>query len=150
MTSDIGLRALPFPNHLGAVVKDADKTAEVLSSIGIGPWQTFEVSPTKDEMIVGEPFKMKVVWARLGEALVLELLQPLTESHWSQFLETNGEGLHHIAFSISNYDEVVSKLQEQGGRMVAGSIQKGKRWCYFDIKPRGVIIELMDNFSPWW
>jgi len=150
MPSDTGAVALPSPNHIGVVVEDADKTAEFLSSIGIGPWQTFEFSPIKDELLVGEPFTLKVTWARLGPGpIVVELLQPIEgRSLWSQFLETNGEGAHHIAFSVSNWDEMVSKLKQQGGKMVAGSICEGKRWCYFDTKPGGIIIELMD-FSPW-
>jgi methylmalonyl-CoA/ethylmalonyl-CoA epimerase len=148
MPSDTGLRALPSPNHVGAVVKDADETAKLLSSIGMGPWQTFEFSQGKDDLIVGEPFTLKVVWARLGGALVLEVLQPLGESLWSRFLETSGEGLHHIAYNVSNYDEVVSKLQEQGGRMIWGGAFEGRRACYFDVKPKGIIIELMENFPP--
>jgi hypothetical protein len=41
MQSDSGAIVLPSPNHIGVVVEDADRTAKLLSSIGIGPWQTF-------------------------------------------------------------------------------------------------------------
>jgi len=140
--------ALPSPNHIGIVVKDADETTKFLSSMwGLGSWQTFEYSPHKDEMIVGEPFRLKIAFAKLG-AVVLELLQPVKgDSIWAQALETKGEGVHHIAFSVSNWDEMVSKLQGQGGRMVVGAIFEGKRWCYFDTKPGGIIVEFMDNYG---
>ena len=140
--------ALPSPNHIGVVVKDTDKTTKFLSSMwGLGPWQTFEYSPSKDEMIVGEPFGLKMAWAKLG-SVVLELLQPVDRnSIWAQALETMGEGIHHIAFSVSNWDEMVSRFEEQGGRMVAGAIFEGKRWSYFNTKPGGIIIEFMDNFG---
>ena len=98
-------------------VKDVDKTIEFLSSTaGLGPWQIFEYSAEKDEVMVGEPFKIKVAWADVGGPLVYELIQPLVgRSVWAQFLETKGEGLHVIAYSTpSNWGEIVPKLQAQG------------------------------------
>jgi len=132
-------------SHIGVVVKDVDKTIEFLSSIwDIGPPQLMDYCPQKDELIVGEPFKMKVGFVDLG-SVKLEILQPLDESLWSRFLEAKGEGVQHIAFGVSNYDEVVSKLQEQGYPMVAAASYKGLRWCYFDTKPGGMMIEFRDE-----
>ena len=132
-------------SHIGIVVKDIDKTVEFLSSIwDIGPAQFIDYSPQKDELIVGEPFSMKVAFVDLG-SVKLELLQPLDESLWSQFLESKGEGVQHIAFGVSNYDEVVPKLQEQGHPMVAGASYKGLRWCYFDTEPGGILVEFRDE-----
>jgi methylmalonyl-CoA/ethylmalonyl-CoA epimerase len=77
-------------------------------------------------MIVGGPFGLKLAWVQLG-SLVLELLQPVQgDSIWARALETKGEGVHHIAFNVSNWNEIVSKLQQQRGRMVAGDIFEGK------------------------
>jgi len=143
MPSDTGAVALPSSiEHISVVVKDRDKTMEFLSSIvGLGPWQTVEISLGKDELIVGEPCRAKLASARVG-TVVLELLQPVEGySVWSQFLETKGEGLHHIALKLSNYDEVVSRLKQQGAKMMAGGTYEGKRWCFFDIKPGGIVIE---------
>jgi len=52
-------------SHVGVVAKDADKTAEFLSSLGIGPWHVFDYVTSKDEMVVGEPFSLKIASARL-------------------------------------------------------------------------------------
>lgn len=133
-------------SHVGIVVKDVDKTIKFLSSIwDIGPTQTIVYSPSKEELIVGEPFTAKIGSVNLG-TVTLELIQPLKgESLWSDFLKAKGEGIQHIAFGVSNYDEVVSKVQEQGNKMVAGSVFKGKRWCFFDTKP-GIVIEISENF----
>jgi len=61
MQSDTATIALPSPNHIGVVVKDVAKTTKLLSSMwGLVPWQTFEYSPHKDDMIVGEPFTLSV------------------------------------------------------------------------------------------
>ncbi len=147
MPSDTGAVALPASiDHIGVVVEDIDKTMEFLSSIwGLGPWQTVEVSFGKDRLIVGEPFRQKLAWAKLGSTTV-ELIQQIEGGGpWPEFLKTSGEGVHHIAFKLSNYDEMVSKLQEQGSKMVAGGVYEGKRWCYFDTKPGGILVEFGES-----
>lgn len=142
MPSDTGAVALPAPSHISVVVEDIDKTMEFLSSIwGLGPWQAVEISLGKDELMVGEPFRQKVAWAKLGPTK-LELIQQLEGGGpWPEFLKTKGEGLHHIGFSISNWDEMVAKLKKRGAKMVVGGTYQGKRWCYFNTKPGGILVE---------
>ena len=146
MTLNVSVAALSNPHHIGVVVKDIDETTKFLSSMfGLGPWDISEYVPAKDEVIVGEPFRLKIAFAKLGETS-LELLQPLEgRTIWSEFLETHGEGVHHVAFGISNWDEVVSQLQEQGSRMIAGATSEGIRFCYMDTGPAGIILELIEK-----
>jgi hypothetical protein len=150
MQSGSGAIALPLPFKISAVVKDIDKTTEFLSgSVGLGSWEIFEFSPQKDELMVGEPFKLKVAWANVGNPLVYELIQPLEgRSVWSQFFETKGEGLHLLAYSVpSTWGEIVEKLQAQGATMLAGGTYEGKRWCCLDTWPGGIRIELTEGTS---
>ena len=97
------------------------------------------------DMLVGKPFNVKAAHAKLGE-VQLELLQPLEEdSFLGQFLKTNGEGLNHIAFHISNWDEIVPKLEERGCKTVLFGISPHadiNRWGYFETKPGGILLEL--------
>ena len=140
MSSDIV--ALGLPDHIAVVVKDVEKTTEFLSStLGIGPWDISKNLFFK-EMFVGQPFSVHAAHAKLG-SVVLELLQPLGKgSLWGQFLESKGGGLHHIAFKVSNWDEMVAKLQEQGSKMVLSAINPwGKRFCFFETKPGGILVE---------
>ena len=145
MTSNISVGVLSNLHHIGVVVKDIDETTKFFSSMfGLGPWDISEATPTKDEVMVGEPFRLKMAVAKLGETS-LELLQPLNRrTIWSEFLETHGEGVQHIGFGVSNWNEVVSRLQKRGNRMVAGGLYRGKRWCYFDTKPGGIIVEFLE------
>lgn len=138
---------LPPPVKISAVVKDVDKTIEFLSSLGLGPWQDFQYSPRDDEVMIGEPFSLKCSSTNLGP-IVLELNQPLEErSFWARLLEAKGEGQFIVAFNVSNYDEIVAKLREQGNTVVVEALFEGKRWCYLDTKPGGIIFELLDNFD---
>lgn len=148
MSSQITSKDFSFTSHIGYVAQDAGKTAEFLSSFGIGPWQSFERVRTKEQLTMGECERchLRIQWARLWGNVVLEVIQPVdSESLWAKFLETHGEGLQHIAFSVSNFDEIVSKLKGQGGKvLVGGPSVGGRRWCYIEIKP-SLIVELMED-----
>jgi hypothetical protein len=103
-----------------------------------------EVSIDEENIIVGESCRLREAHTRL-RPVVLELIQPLEGTGpWLEFLETRGEGLQHVAFSVSNYDEMVSRVLEQGGRMVVDEIFEGVRGCYLETKPGSILIELAE------
>jgi methylmalonyl-CoA/ethylmalonyl-CoA epimerase len=135
-------------SHLGVAVKDAEKTIKLLSSIwNIGTPKVSDYVPKKEDLITGEPFKVRLVFINLG-VITIELLQPLdNKSIWYKFIEEKGEGSHHIAFGVSNYDEMVSLLQKQKHTMLVAAIFQGERWCYFDTSPGGMVIELREEYK---
>ena len=143
MTANTGATKLPPPSHIGVVVKDIDKTVEYYTSMwGLGPWKKFECSPAKEQMLIGEPYRMKIAAAQWGP-VVLELIQPVGRGTiWSDFLETNGEGLQHLCFDVSNWDEVMAQLKKQGAKMIAGARLTEVAWCYFETSPGGLVIEI--------
>lgn len=135
-------------SHLGVAVKDAEKTARFLSSIwNIGTPEVFDYEPKPEELITGAPFKVRLVFIKFG-AVPIELLQPLDDkSIWSKFIKEKGEGIHHIAFGVSNYDEMVLKLQEQNHPMLVAATFQGCRWCYFDTSPGGMVVEFREEYK---
>ena len=137
--------ALPSSIQIGVVVKDIDETTKFLSSIwGLDLWDIKELIYTKDNLVVGEPFKIKVAYANLGAAK-LELIQPLEgKSIFSEFLKAKGEGLFNINYHLSNYDEMMSKLEEHQSKMILG-ITKAKRYSYFETKPGGIVVEFAEE-----
>ena len=141
---------VPLTNisHLGIAVKDAEKTARFISSIwDIGTPEVADYEAKPEELIVGEPFKVRLVFIKFGTHTI-ELLQPLDDkSIWSKFIKDKGEGIHHIAYGVSNYDEMVSKLQKQGHPMLVAAIFQGCRWCYFDTSPGGMVIEFREEYK---
>ncbi|MBN1862570.1 MAG: VOC family protein [Dehalococcoidales bacterium] len=142
MSAEKDAVALPAPSHIGLVVKDLDKTLKFLSSLwGLGPWQSFEYAPSQEELTVGKPFRQKIAHASLG-TMALEVVQQLEGGGpWRDFMDTNGEGIHHIAFSLSNYDEMMAHMKARGCQMVAGGLFQGKRWSYFATEPGGMVVE---------
>jgi methylmalonyl-CoA/ethylmalonyl-CoA epimerase len=135
-------------SHVGIAVESAENTAKLLSSIwNIGAPEVFDYEPKPEEMIAGEAFKVRLVFIKFGP-LTLELLQPLDDrSIWSTFIAEHGEGIHHVAFGVSNYDEMVEKLQGQGHPMLTAAVFDGCRWCYFDTSPGGTVVEFREEYA---
>ena len=135
-------------SHVGIAVKDAEKTAQLLSSIwNIGTPEVFDYWPKADELIAGEPFGVRLVFIKFGP-LTIELLEPLDDkSIWSAFIAEKGEGIHHFALGVSNYDEMVEKLQSQGHPLLVAAVFEGCRWCYFDTSPGGTVIEFREEYA---
>ena len=126
--------------HIGIVVRDIEKVTESWSSLfGIGPWTIREMG--------GGPVKMKMAFASLG-ALQIELIQPVEGRIFhSEFLDTHGEGVHHIAFQIKGMDEQIAILDQKGMPLVQTGDYTGGRYAYVDGGNQlKIVLELLENF----
>ena len=134
-------------SHVGIAVEDAEQTAKFLSTIwNIGDPEVFDYEPKQEELFAGEPFKVRLVFVKFGP-LTLELLQPLDDkSIWSKFIAEKGEGIHHVALGVSNYDEVVEQTKKLGHPLLVSAVFEGCRWCYFDTSPGGIVIEYREEY----
>jgi len=134
-------------SHVGIAVADTEKTVGFLSSVwNIGTPESFDYWPKEDELIAGEPFGVKLTFVKFGP-LTLELLQPLDDkSIWSSFIAEKGEGIHHLAFGVSDYDELVDTFAKQGHPLLVAAVFQGCRWCYFDTSPGGIVIEFREEY----
>ncbi|MBW2368167.1 MAG: VOC family protein [Deltaproteobacteria bacterium] len=105
--------------QVGIVVRDVVKTAKRYSEIfGIGPWAFFDGGGS-DYILHDQPRNvesaLRMGFAKLGR-LEIELLQPLYgPSTHMEFLQTRGEGVHHLSFdAVDNRREFVSALKGHG------------------------------------
>jgi len=142
---------LPPVSQIGVVVWDVDKAVEYYSSVfGIGPFNVYEFVPEK-HWHKEEPSHSKV---KMGKAMLgsieLELIQPLEgKSIHQEFLDTRGEGLQHIAFNVSNYDDLFDRFIKAGFKPLLRSetyvpAYKGNlKAAYFDTdRVGGIIFEI--------
>ncbi|MGD0793974.1 MAG: VOC family protein [Dehalococcoidales bacterium] len=140
----------PFDNkhyhHVGVIVKNIEKTIAYLTSLGIGPFgmpggeKWVEVS-FKGELR-GRPaaWKVKISNARLGSG-ELELLQPSGgKSLLQEFLDTHGEGLHHIGYITDDLDRDIKTLARQGVKVLTSAVAGGGGFAYFETGGAGGII----------
>jgi hypothetical protein len=136
-------------SHVGVAVKSVEDSIAVLSSVwNIGtPEIVGRYEPKKEDLLRGEPFAVKLAFIKFGP-LTLELLQPLdSRSIWSRFIEEKGEGIHHFALGVSDYDAVFTALEHQGHTLLVAAVYEGCRWCYFDTNPGGVVVEIREEYK---
>ncbi len=82
------------------------------------------------------------------ENIQYELISPMddTPSVWLEYLEKNGEGLHHIAFGCKNMKETTRRLAEEGFPTVAAGEYTGGRYAYLDSENQlTMMLELLEN-----
>jgi methylmalonyl-CoA/ethylmalonyl-CoA epimerase len=146
-----GAPSLPPINHIGVVIRDVDKAEESLMRVfGCRFERVFDYAVTEDMVLQGEPFVLKIAVARLG-FVAYEFLQPIEgKSIWSDFLKVSGEGLHHVAFTMKDWERQVAQMQRSGAKLLAGAKvghMQDKRWAYFDTGVGQLIVELMEDYG---
>ena len=67
-------------------------------------------------------------------------------SPWKEFLDSNGEGIQHIAFSVDDLDKEMEKLERQGINSIGGvKWQGGGGGFYFEPEIGKILIELFKD-----
>jgi methylmalonyl-CoA epimerase len=96
-------------DHIGIAVKSL---AEALPR-----WENaFGASGSPPEVVASQ--KVRASFVEVGDTEV-ELLEPTDPSSViARFLETRGEGMHHIAFQVPQLDRTLEELGAKGYRLI--------------------------------
>ena len=141
---------LPPVQQVGIVVKDMDRAIEYYAStFGIGPFRVIDGS-MEGVLWRGKPInaKLKVAFARSG-TLQVELIQPVEGKNiYTEFLESNGEGLHHLGFQVDDLEAMLVELAKDDIQPIFNQSlpQLGIAFAYLNTdKIGGVIFELIER-----
>ncbi|WP_243666803.1 methylmalonyl-CoA epimerase [Vulcanisaeta sp. JCM 16159] len=122
---------------MAIAVKDLNSAVEKFRRLGLR---------VSDPIIVEEQ-GVKVVMVWLGNTRI-ELLEPLNPSSTvAKFLESRGEGIHHIALEVDDLDGFIKRVQE-AGLTLTGKPSKGAEGIVTFIHPKslnGVLLELVQH-----
>ena len=128
--------------QVGMVVRDVEQKMKLFSELfGIGPWRVTEWPLARPDMkfiYKGQETKMRMrlAFASLGQ-FELELIQPLEgENDYTRFLDTKGEGIHHILFDVQDMDATLAALGEKGIEVLqtGTGLRPGTRFVYLDTR----------------
>jgi methylmalonyl-CoA/ethylmalonyl-CoA epimerase len=138
-------------HHIALVVKNLDQAIAYYQDLGIGPFISPPVKAVKQtwmgKVVPVDFFKRREVMGKMGESM-LQLCQPLGgESPWQTFLDTRGEGVHHIGCIVDNVEKEEIILTEKGIEIILSTrFEGGGGSCYADIsKIGGILIELIQR-----
>jgi len=105
--------------QIALVVRDIEKTARQYAEIfGMPMPKIFSIPPVEEAHTTFRG-KLTKTRARLAVfdlgSVVLELTQPDDEpSSWKEFLDTRGEGVHHIGFMVDDLDATLDFMAKKG------------------------------------
>ncbi len=127
--------------QVALVVKDLDKTVKEYAKLFGVPKPTPFCVPEESEAhtsFQGKPTKTRARLAvfDLGQ-VVLEITEPDEEpSSWKDFLEKNGEGIHHIAFMTEDREAAVKYFEGNGMPVRHYGEYEGGNYTVFDSKEK--------------
>jgi methylmalonyl-CoA/ethylmalonyl-CoA epimerase len=134
--------------QVGVVVRDADKVAERLSFLGLGPFQEMKLPPDRKELFRGKPAlaDARILTVNVGETQ-LELVQPLAaESPHREYLETKGEGIQHIMVTVDDIEKEIKRLTDKGCTLLLDiRMPGGVHGAYIDLHAGGIIVEMFEK-----
>jgi methylmalonyl-CoA/ethylmalonyl-CoA epimerase len=133
--------------QIAIVVKDAEKaTRRFAELIGVDPPKVFTANADGSDVVVyrgtSTRGRVKLSFFKM-QNLDLEFIEPTEDpTTWKEFLETKGQGVHHIAFKAKDRMLATAKELEKEGVPL---VQYGKKYSYNDCSDElGVILELLD------
>lgn len=141
-------------SQIAIVVRDIEKTsrawAEVLG-MEVPKWFATEPGNQVGMTFRGQPSdaRAKLAFFHLDN-ITIELIEPMGgASSWQEALDTNGEGVHHIAFNVTDTEDRVNALAGQGiGKFHQGGDPKTGQYTYVDAgKQLGLVIEMLEGYG---
>jgi methylmalonyl-CoA epimerase len=123
--------------EVGIAVKDLEKATRLFVSL---------LGAEAGEIITVRRYHMRYRMCRLGN-VDFELMEPLGgEGVIAKFLESKGEGLHHLAFKVDNLEETLSFLKKKGVKLIDETPKDLNGTKYVFVHPSsflGVMFELI-------
>ena len=123
--------------HIGIAVKSLEHSNELFSKL-------FGKTHYKVEGVESEGVKTSFFALKDSKIELLEATG--ADSPIAKFIEKKGEGIHHIAFEVADINAEMSRLRDQGFKVLNETPKKGadnKLVCFLHPKSsNGVLVEL--------
>ena len=124
-------------DHIAIAVKNLEETIQLYDKL-------FGIRPNKIEALPQQGVKAAIL--PIGEGAEIELIEPMDpKGGVAQFIESRGEGIHHICFEVDNIDDELVQLANKGFKLVDEQGRPGIAGKVGFLHPgstKGVLIEL--------
>ncbi len=130
-----------YIDHVGIAVEDIDASLAFFQ-------QVFDTPPAEVEVLADQGVRATLI--EVGQTR-LELLEPTSpDSAVGRFIQSRGQGLHHLALNVSGIQEKLDILDQRGLRLVDRQARHGLSGNIAFVHPSavfGVLTELVENFK---
>jgi methylmalonyl-CoA/ethylmalonyl-CoA epimerase len=128
--------------HLGIAVKNLAESNLLFSKLlGTLPYKTEEVASEG----------VKTSFFKVADSKIELLEATRSDSPIAKFIEKKGEGIHHLAFEVTDIHAEMQRLVSEGFTLLNNAPKRGadnKMVCFLHPKgTNGVLIELCQNIA---
>jgi methylmalonyl-CoA/ethylmalonyl-CoA epimerase len=132
------VRGLGKVHHVALIVRSIDTA--------LGFWR--DMLGLEPEAVMDIPTdRVRIAFLAVGESKV-ELVEPTDDTTGvARFLESKGEGFHHVCFEVGNLAETLLRLEIDGLELIDTAPRRGAEGPVAFIHPRschGVLVELIE------
>lgn len=131
------------PEHIGIAVKDLAGSIPLFEALLNTPCY-------KTELVESE--NVTTAFFQTGESKIELLGNTEPGGVIEKFIEKKGEGIHHIAFAVTDIEAEMERLRAAGFELLQEKPKKGadnKLVCFLHPKSaNGVLIELCQDIAP--
>lgn len=124
-------------DHIAIAVKNLDDALKLYEDL-------FGAKPSKIEILPQQGVRAALL--PMAEGGEIELLEPIDpQSGVAKFLESRGEGIHHICLEVENVDQELCTLADKGVQLIDKQGRSGLAGKVGFLHPKstkGVLIEL--------
>jgi methylmalonyl-CoA epimerase len=124
-------------DHIAIAVRNLDEALKLYDTL-------FGARPSKIEIIPQQGVKAALL--PMGQGSEIELLEPIDpQSGVAKFIESRGEGIHHICLEVEDIDRELDTLANKGVQLIDKQGRPGLAGKVGFLHPKstkGVLIEL--------
>jgi methylmalonyl-CoA/ethylmalonyl-CoA epimerase len=132
------IRRIGRVHHIALIVRSLQTS--------LGFWRDTLGLPLETVMDI-ESDRVRIAFLAVGESKV-ELVEPTDDTTGvARFLESKGEGFHHVCFEVDNLAETLLRLEIDGLELIDTAPRRGAEGPVAFIHPRscgGVLVELIE------
>jgi methylmalonyl-CoA/ethylmalonyl-CoA epimerase len=125
-------------DHIAIAVKNIESTKKIYQDFGLK--FSDEIEEVKEQ-------KVLTAFAQIDKNAHIELLEPTSnESTIHKFIESKGEGIHHLCFKVPDVKSKTNELSAKGYKFIYPEPRIGAGGCLVNfIHPKstgGILIEI--------
>jgi methylmalonyl-CoA epimerase len=131
-------------DHIAIAVKSISISKKIYEDMGLS--FSGDVEEVKDQ-------KVLTAFAQIDQNAHIELLEPTSEeSTIHKFIQSKGEGIHHLCFKVTDVKMKTEELSQKGYKFIYPDPRFGAGGCLVNfIHPKstgGVLIEISQRPRP--
>ncbi len=124
-------------HHVAIAVRNLDEALKLYENL-------FGIKASKIETVPEQGVKAALI--PIGDSTEIEFIEPIDPNGGvAKFLQSRGEGIHHICLEVDNVDQALNTISQRGGQLIDQKSRKGLGGRIGFVHPKstkGVLIEL--------